>query len=102
MAPTARMKAEIDPTTGQQTEINEHGPVVTEAERELFREKLLYLARGADICVFDLGGSTRVSRDSLKSQGRNTPFLGEALQGRVKMTIAGGRVVFEDGGQSGR
>lgn len=42
----------IDPTTGEQTEINEHGPVVTEAERDLFREKLLYLARGADICVF--------------------------------------------------
>lgn len=41
----------IDPTTGEQTEINEHGPQVTEVELELFREKLLYLARGADICV---------------------------------------------------
>ena len=41
----------IDPTTGEQTEINEHGPVVTEAELDLFREKLLYLAPGADICV---------------------------------------------------
>ncbi len=41
----------IDPTTGEQTEINEHGPRVTEAELELFREKLMYLAPGADICV---------------------------------------------------
>lgn len=41
----------IDPTTGEQTEINERGPAVTEAEMELFREKLRYLARGADICV---------------------------------------------------
>lgn len=41
----------IDPTTGEQTEINEHGPRVTEAELELFHEKLMYLARGADICV---------------------------------------------------
>jgi 1-phosphofructokinase/tagatose 6-phosphate kinase len=41
----------IDPTTGEQTEINEHGPVVTETELDLFREKLLYLAPGADICV---------------------------------------------------
>lgn len=41
----------IDPTNGQQTEINEHGPEVTEAELELFREKLMYLAPGADICV---------------------------------------------------
>ncbi|HEV7918598.1 MAG TPA: 1-phosphofructokinase family hexose kinase [Solirubrobacterales bacterium] len=41
----------IDPTNGDQTEINERGPSVTEAELDLFREKLFYLARGADICV---------------------------------------------------
>jgi 1-phosphofructokinase/tagatose 6-phosphate kinase len=46
----------IDPTTGEQTEINEHGPKVTEAELELFREKLMYIAPGADICV--IAGST--------------------------------------------
>jgi 1-phosphofructokinase family hexose kinase len=42
----------LDPTTGQQTEINERGPAVTEREVELFRDKLLYLARGAAIVVF--------------------------------------------------
>ncbi|HUN78919.1 MAG TPA: 1-phosphofructokinase family hexose kinase [Solirubrobacteraceae bacterium] len=42
----------LDPTTGQQTEINERGPAVSEREVELFREKLLYLARGAAIVVF--------------------------------------------------
>ena len=41
-----------DPTSGTQTEINERGPEVAEAEVELFRDKLLYLARGADIVVF--------------------------------------------------
>ena len=44
--------AVYDPTTGEQTEINERGPLVTETEVELFRDKLLYLARGADIVVF--------------------------------------------------
>jgi 1-phosphofructokinase family hexose kinase len=44
--------AVIDPTSGQQTEINERGPEATEAELALFRDKLLYLAKGADICVF--------------------------------------------------
>jgi 1-phosphofructokinase family hexose kinase len=44
--------AVIDPTSGEQTEINERGPEVTEAELALFRDKLLYLAKGADICVF--------------------------------------------------
>jgi fructose-1-phosphate kinase PfkB-like protein len=42
----------IDPTTGEQTEINERGPRVTEQEVELFVDKLLYLAKGASICVF--------------------------------------------------
>jgi 1-phosphofructokinase/tagatose 6-phosphate kinase len=42
----------IDPTTGIQTEINERGPHVTEQEIELFADKLLYLAKGASLCVF--------------------------------------------------
>jgi 1-phosphofructokinase family hexose kinase len=43
--------AVVDPTTGEQTEINEHGPHVTEGELELFLDKLLYLAKGAAVCV---------------------------------------------------
>jgi 1-phosphofructokinase family hexose kinase len=42
----------LDPTNGQQTEINERGPSVSDREVELFRDKLLYLARGAAIVVF--------------------------------------------------
>src|ERR1700685_1511248 len=42
----------LDPTNGQQTEINERGPSVSQHEVELFRDKLLYLARGAAIVVF--------------------------------------------------
>ena len=42
----------LDPTTGEQTEINEQGPSVETDEIEQFREKLLYLARGAAIVVF--------------------------------------------------
>jgi 1-phosphofructokinase family hexose kinase len=44
--------AVIDPTTGEQTEINERGPKVSEQESELFVDKLLYLAKGASMCVF--------------------------------------------------
>jgi 1-phosphofructokinase/tagatose 6-phosphate kinase len=43
--------AVIDPTSGEQTEINERGPAVSPDEVELFVEKLLYLAQGADFCV---------------------------------------------------
>ena len=44
--------AVLDPTTGEQTEINEQGPTIDPDELEQFREKLLYLARGAAIVVF--------------------------------------------------
>src|SRR6185436_2542299 len=40
------------PTTGEQTEINEKGPKVSQQETELFVDKLLYLAKGATMCVF--------------------------------------------------
>jgi 1-phosphofructokinase family hexose kinase len=43
--------AVIDPTSGEQTEINERGPNVAPDEVDRFVEKLLYLAQGAAFCV---------------------------------------------------
>jgi 1-phosphofructokinase/tagatose 6-phosphate kinase len=43
--------AVIDPTTGEQTEINERGPDVSSEELDRFLGRLLYLARGASMCV---------------------------------------------------
>jgi 1-phosphofructokinase/tagatose 6-phosphate kinase len=42
----------LDPTTGVHTEVNERGPAVSAHDLELFRDKLLYLAKGASMCVF--------------------------------------------------
>jgi 1-phosphofructokinase family hexose kinase len=42
----------VDTTTGEQTEVNERGPHVAPEEVEAFREKLLYLGKGASMCVF--------------------------------------------------
>lgn len=47
--------AVVDPTSGQQTEINERGPEVRADEVDRLIEKLLYLAQGASLCV--LAGS---------------------------------------------
>ena len=47
--------AVVDPTSGEQTEINERGPEVTDGEIDAFLAKLLYLAQGASVCV--LAGS---------------------------------------------
>jgi dihydroorotase len=45
--------------------------------------------------VFDPDAYWTVSPATLSSQGRNTPFLGFELPGRVRTTLVGGRVVFE-------
>lgn len=50
----------------------------------------------ADVCIFDPRGSFRVTRESLRSQGKNTPFLGRELPGRVCCTLIEGHVAFEN------
>ena len=49
----------------------------------------------ADICVFDPHASFIVSRESLKSQGKNTPFLGLELQGKVRCTLIDGHLAYD-------
>jgi len=49
----------------------------------------------ADLVVFDPQQLFRVTPEALKSQGKNTPFLGYELAGRVRTTIVAGSVVYE-------
>ena len=49
----------------------------------------------ADIALFDPSASVRISAETLKSQGKNTPFLGYELAGRVRYTMVAGNVVYE-------
>jgi dihydroorotase len=49
----------------------------------------------ADVCIFDPEVPWVVRRDALASQGKNTPFLGHELEGRVCMTLRDGRIVHE-------
>jgi 1-phosphofructokinase/tagatose 6-phosphate kinase len=42
----------VDPTSGTQTEINEWGPKVSEAELGVLMDKLRYLSRGVELVVF--------------------------------------------------
>jgi len=55
----------------------------------------LTVGRAADVCVFDAGVQARLSPQSLKSQGKNTPFLGYELPGKVRYTLVDGAVVYE-------
>jgi dihydroorotase len=50
----------------------------------------------ADVCVFDAQAEWTISSQSLRSQGKHTPFSGYELPGRVRCTIAAGQVAFEN------
>jgi dihydroorotase len=47
----------------------------------------------ADLCIFDPDQYWKVEAAALKSQGKNTPFLGMELQGKVKYTLVNGNIV---------
>ena len=49
----------------------------------------------ADLCIFDPLQYWKVETATLKSQGKNTPFLGMELQGRVIYTLVNGEVVYD-------
>lgn len=49
----------------------------------------------ADLCIFDQHEYWKISPSSLKSQGKNTPFNGLELAGKVKTTLVNGQVVFQ-------
>jgi dihydroorotase len=51
----------------------------------------------ADVTVFDPRPEFVVNGDNFKSRGKNSPFLGEKLNGRVVHVWANGRHVFRDG-----
>jgi dihydroorotase len=56
----------------------------------------LELGAVADICIFDPDDWWRVQPADFVSRGRNTPFAGYELRGRVRYCLVGGRVVHGD------
>lgn len=51
--------------------------------------------KAADLVIFDPKETYRIDRDQFASKGRNTPFHGREVTGRVKCTICDGCVVYE-------
>lgn len=49
----------------------------------------------ADICIIDPAVEWTVAADTLRSQGKHTPFTGYPLRGRVRYTLVGGHQAFE-------
>ncbi|MBO5259918.1 MAG: dihydroorotase [Agathobacter sp.] len=49
----------------------------------------------ADIVIFDPNETYKIDKNTFASKGRNTPFHGREVTGKVKCTICSGRVVYE-------
>ena len=49
----------------------------------------------ADICIFDPKAAWTVSANTLRSQGKHSPFISYELPGKVVATIVAGHVAFE-------
>lgn len=49
----------------------------------------------ADITIFDPRVEGKIQKETFVSKGTNTPFAGRSVQGQVKKTLVGGKVVYE-------
>jgi dihydroorotase len=70
--------------------------VTSDAARIVGITKAGHLAVGAraDICVFEPDTYRQVTRQELRSQGKNSPFLGLELPGVVRYTLVEGKVMY--------
>ena len=57
----------------------------------------LAVGQRADMCIFDADEAWNVDRATLKSLGKNTPFIGMEMIGKVHYTLVEGHVVYPHG-----
>ena len=50
----------------------------------------------ADVVIFDPDAVWTVDPEKFRSKGRNTPYAGKTLVGRVETTICGGKIVYRN------
>ena len=60
------------------------------------RPRALVEGAPADLVVFDRSDRWTVGEATLRSKGKNSPLLGRDLPGRVILTIANGKLAYED------
>jgi dihydroorotase len=56
----------------------------------------LHVGAPADLVVIDRAATWRVTADTLRSKGKNSPLLGRELRGVVRLTLAGGLVAYAE------
>ena len=56
----------------------------------------LAIGADADVVIFDPDEVWTVDPEQFASKGRNTPFAGKELKGKIKYTIVGGKIIYQD------
>ncbi len=72
-------------TTGPASVLGERSPIAPG----------LRVGEPADLVVVDAGASWTVTAAALRSKGKNSPLLGRAVPGVVRLTLANGRVAYQ-------
>ena len=54
----------------------------------------LAVGRAADLCIYAPDSNWRLDETSMNSQGKNTPFRGWEMPGRVRYTLRDGQIIF--------
>lgn len=69
---------------------------ITEKPAAIIRQAKGTLSIGAcaDICIFDPNATWEVNAQHWRSQGKNTPFWGQTLTGKVSHTLQSGKIIF--------
>ncbi len=55
----------------------------------------LSVGMAADLCIFNPDAYWKVEPGTLKSQGKNTPFNGHEMQGKVRFTLVDGKIAYQ-------
>lgn len=58
---------------------------------------MLAVGRDADLVLFDPDQEWVIDKERFASKGRNTPFHGRTVRGKVKYTISRGNIIYQEG-----
>jgi len=50
----------------------------------------------ADICISDINERYILNYETIKSKSKNSPFINKELKGKIKYTLVGGKIVYND------
>lgn len=60
------------------------------------KDHSIKINNNANLTIIDLNNEYKIDKESFLSKGRNTPFHGKSVFGKIKYTIYNGKIVYKD------